>query len=161
MQATLDFINPVQELSFANEVLLSYKKSPLLQKDCFKALNNSQKMSDFLRSIWNEELELRESFYIVCCNLKLDVVGYKKIADGGLDAVMVDLRILFTTALLCNSSSIIVAHNHPSGTLRPSSADISLTDKIKSASKILDIKLLDHIILTPDSYYSFTDNGDL
>lgn len=161
MQVAIDFTRPVQELSNANEVILSYKKSPLLQSEDHKSLNTSLKVSEFLRNVWSEELEIRESFYIACFNSKMDVVCYKKLADGGIASVMVDLRILFTTALLSNATSIVVAHNHPSGSLNPSFADITLTKKILEAGKVLDIVINDHIILTPDSYYSFRDNGDI
>src|SRR5690606_11258859 len=120
-------------------VILSYKKSPLLQSEDHKSLNTSLKVSEFLRNVWSEELEIRESFYIACFNSKMDVVCYKKLADGGIASVMVDLRILFTTALLSNATSIVVAHNHPSGSLNPSFADITLTKKILEAGKVLDI----------------------
>lgn len=160
MQTSLNFRSTI-ETNYANELVLSYKRSPFLLKDFCKRLNTSSKISDFLRSIWNDELDIRESFYIVCLSAKMDVVGYKKIADGGLDAVMVDMRLLFSTALLCNANRIIVAHNHPSGTLSPSSADLQLTKRIVEAGNLLNIPLLDHIILTTDDYYSFLDRGDM
>ncbi len=69
--------------------------------------------------------------------------------------------MVFATALKCLATSMIIAHNHPSGTLIPSQADLNLTKKIAEAGKLLDIALLDHIILTEGSYYSFRDEGDL
>ncbi|WP_394370161.1 JAB domain-containing protein [Sphingobacterium spiritivorum] len=80
--------------------------------------------------------------------------------DGGLDAVMVDMRLIMSLALLCNATRIVVAHNHPSGTMTPSLADHALTNKIIEAGKVLDIQLLDHIVLTSNSYYSFKDQGE-
>jgi len=68
--------------------------------------------------------------------------------------------MIISSALLSNVTRIAVAHNHPSGTLRPSGADRALTNKIMEAGKVLDIQLLDHIILTSDSYYSFRDEGE-
>ncbi|NGM74731.1 JAB domain-containing protein [Sphingobacterium sp. SGL-16] len=107
-----------------------------------------------------EEFEIRESFYALYFNTKLDIVGYRKIADGGLDTVMVDMRLIMSSALLCNATRIAIAHNHPSGTMTPSAADRALTKKIIEAGKLLDIQLLDHIVLTADIYYSFRDEGD-
>ena len=72
---------------------------------------------------------------------------------------MVDMRLIFATALLCRSNSIILAHNHPSGSLTPSNADRNLTDQAIQAGKLLSIAVNDHIILTSDCYYSFRDEG--
>lgn len=73
---------------------------------------------------------------------------------------MVDMHLIVTSALLCKANRIAVAYNHPSGTLKPSSADRLLTSKINDAGKVLDIQSLGHIILTSDKYYSFKDEGD-
>ena len=161
IMANLSNSSPSTTLSIAHELCLSYKKSVVLEASYCKGVNSSLKVSTFLRAVWHEEILVRESFYILCLNAKCDVIGFRKIADGGIDAVVVDCRIVFSTALLCNATSIILAHNHPSGTLNPSSADRLLTTKIKNGGEILNIKVLDHIILTEDSYYSFADNGEL
>ena len=150
-----------KSITVLNELKLSYIKSDILKEGMFQLINSSYRTTSLLRKIWDTEISIKESFYIICFNTAMNVVGYRKIADGGLDAVMVDLRLLFSTALLCNSHSMIIAHNHPSGTLQPSSADLRLTENIKKACAIFNIKLLDHIILTDDSFYSMADNGDL
>ncbi|WP_223225223.1 JAB domain-containing protein [Sphingobacterium cavernae] len=145
----------------ANELKLSYHRNAKLSIVDFSVVNNSRLMSNAFRLIWDaDEFEIRESFYALYFNQKLDVVGYRKIADGGLDTVMVDMRLIMSSALLCKATRIAVAHNHPSGTLQPSTADRLLTAKINDAGKVLDIQLLDHIILTTDNYYSFKDEGD-
>lgn len=145
----------------ANELKLSYHRNVKLSIDDFKCINNSRLMDRKFRMIWDlEEFEIRESFYALYFNTKLDVVGYRKIADGGIDSVMVDMRLIMSSALLCNATRIAVAHNHPSGTMMPSSADRSLTNKIIEAGKVLDIQLLDHLVLTFNSYYSFRDEGE-
>ncbi len=83
-------------------------------------------------------------------------------SSGGITGTLVDLRILFAVALKTLATSIIVCHNHPSGNLKPSHSDVILTNKIKKASELLDIKLLDHIIITPSQeYFSFSDDGIL
>ncbi len=145
----------------ANELKLSYHRNPKLSAENFKCINNSRLMYRTFRMIWDmDEFEIRECFYALYFNTKLDVVAYRKIADGGLDAVMINMRLIMLSALLCNATRIAVAHNHPSGTMTPSAADRSLTNKIIEAGKVLDIQLIDHILLTTDSYYSFRDQGE-
>lgn len=102
---------------------------------------------------WNEE------FILLCLNNANKVLGYYKISSGGMLATVVDLRMLFMTALNALSTQIIIAHNHPSGNLNPSTADKQLTQKIKQAGDFLDIKLLDHIIISDGEHYSFLENG--
>lgn len=145
----------------AHELRISYHKDESLSVSDFKCVNCSALMDNVFRLIWNiDEINVRESFYAIFFNSKLDVVGYRKIADGGLDAILVDIRLLMSTGLLCNAARMAVAHNHPSGNLLPSQADKMLTQKIIDASAILGIDFLDHIILTESAYYSFRDEGD-
>jgi len=152
----------MKNLSVANELVVSYVKNPNLNIDDFKVVNNSRLMNVVFKQIWNQnDLTIRESFYAIFFNPKLDVVGYRKIGDGSVDAVMVDMRIIFSSALLANATHIAVAHNHPSGSLKPSSADLNLTQQIVSASKVLNISFLDHLIITEDDYYSFRDEGNI
>lgn len=157
MQTSLDFRSTLAPF-YANELVVSYKRSKQLSDAQFKRINSSAKSADLLRELWHGDLDVQESFYIICFDCALNTVGYKKIADGGLDYVPVDIRLIFSAALLCNARSIIIAHNHPSGSLEPSNADKSITEKIKEAGKLLDIRLNDHIILTKEGYYSFLDN---
>ncbi len=114
-----------------------------------------------LRSIWTDNMDFCESFYLLCLNRSNKVLGYIKHSQGGLVGTVVDIRQLFSVALKTNCASIIVSHNHPSANRKPSDQDIQLTKKIKEAGKLLDIPLLDHIILTAESFYSFADEGTL
>jgi len=86
-------------------------------------------------------------------------LGIKKISECGISSTLVDVRIIMQAALLCNASGIIVSHNHPSGNLKPSGCDIKMTTQIKEAAKVLSFTLLDHVILTSDSHFSFADDG--
>ncbi len=89
-------------------------------------------------------------------------IGVIPISKGGLSATVVDIKLIMSIALKSLSSGIILSHNHPSGNLEPSYEDNKLTRRIKEACELMDIKLLDHIILTPDSRYrSFADMGEL
>ena len=99
-----------------------------------------------------------EEFWTVYLNRKNVIIGKKQISRGGVSSTLVDVKIIFKYALDLLASGLVLIHNHPSGNLNPSSEDIELTDKVKQGSKILEIKLLDHIIIARDSYYSFADN---
>jgi DNA repair protein RadC len=96
---------------------------------------------------------------VLLLNRNNQVLGVYSLSKGGVSGTFVDAKLVFSVALKCNASSIIIAHNHPSENLTPSEADKSLTKKLKRAGKYLDINLIDHVILSKDDYYSFIDNG--
>lgn len=100
-----------------------------------------------------------EEFWVLFLNNSNKVLAKNQISKGGLTATIVDVRLLFKQALELTSVAIIVCHNHPSGKLQPSTADKQLTQKIKQAGVTLDIKLLDHLIITEKAYFSFADEG--
>jgi len=100
-----------------------------------------------------------EEFWVLFLNNANKVIAKSQISKGGLTATIVDVRLVFKRALEIASVGIIVCHNHPSGKLQPSNADKQLTQKIKEAGITLDIKLLDHLIITEKAYFSFADEG--
>ena len=100
-----------------------------------------------------------EEFWAVFLNQNNEVIHRERLTKGGIAESVVDVRVLFKTALDHFSTAVIVAHNHPSGNLKPSKADISITEKIKESGKILNITLLDHLIVSQKGYYSFADEG--
>lgn len=100
-----------------------------------------------------------EEFWVLFLNNSNKVLEKKQMSKGGLTATLVDVRLLFKRALELTSVAIIVCHNHPSGKLQASRADKELTNKIKQAGVTLDIKLLDHLIITEKAYFSFADEG--
>jgi DNA repair protein RadC len=100
-----------------------------------------------------------EEFKIMLLSRHNRVLGLVDISLGGTAGTMADPKVIFAAAIKGNASGIILAHNHPSGNLRPSQADIDLTRKIKTGGQILDIGVLDHIILTSEGFFSFTDEG--
>lgn len=125
-------------------------------------IKDSQTSYNVFLNTWSKStIELQEEFKVLLLNRNNDVLGVYPLSKGGVSGTFVDVKLVFSVALKCNASSIIVAHNHPSGNLKPSQADRSLTEKLKLASEYLDIKLLDHIIVTKNDYYSFADNGIL
>jgi len=106
-----------------------------------------------------DTIELTESFIALFLNRANNTLGWLKVSQGGMTGTVVDIRIILGTALKIAAQSIILSHNHPSGNLQPSEADISLTKKIKEAAIFMDISILDHIIYTESGFYSFADEG--
>jgi DNA repair protein RadC len=101
----------------------------------------------------------QEVFAVICLNRAGNPLITKAVSSGGISETLVDLRIIYKLALENNATSIILAHNHPSGNILPSEADIKLTQKIIDAGKIMNIKVLDHLIIGHNEYYSMADQG--
>jgi DNA repair protein RadC len=102
-----------------------------------------------------------EEFWMLSLSRSNKVLKKDLISKGGLSGTLADPKVIFEKALSNKASSIIISHNHPSGNRAPSKADIQLTKKIRDGAKLLDIKLLDHIIVADQAYYSFLDEGYL
>ncbi|WP_267265964.1 JAB domain-containing protein [Chryseobacterium formosus] len=142
--------------NIVNEIKLSYSG----KGNCERSISSSTDAVDVFREHFDaEEMDYRESFFALYLNQANKVLGIKKISECGISSTLVDVRIIMQAALLCNASGIIVSHNHPSGNLKPSSCDIKMTAQIKEAAKILSMSLLDHVVLTSDSHFSFADNA--
>ena len=120
----------------------------------------SKDTADLLTQMWNEnKIDLVEQFKLLLLNRANRVLGIIDISTGGVTGTVADPKIIFMAAIKSNAVSIIMAHNHPSGNLKPSRADEELTQKIKNAGQFLEIKLLDHVILSSEGYLSFADEG--
>lgn len=105
-------------------------------------------------------ISLQEQFAVMYLNRANKVLGVHIHSKGGITGTVADPHLILSTALLTASTSIILCHNHPSGNLKPSRADEELTQKIKEAGKFLEIKVLDHLIISEgESYYSFAEEG--
>ena len=148
-------------MSRVSEIQVSYINK-IKAKETRK-IKYSFDIAELLFETWNKNtIELHESFKVILLNNSNKVKGIFEMSSGGITGTLVDLRILFAVALKTLATSIIISHNHPSGNLKPSQSDIRLSNKIKKASELLDIKLLDHLIITPNQeYYSFADDGIL
>lgn len=105
--------------------------------------------------LWKEEM------IMLVLNQGGKAIGYYKVASGGMAGVTIDPKIIFTVVLNSGGNRFILAHNHPSGRLKPSKEDMKLTERIKKGAEILALQLLDHLILGDEGYYSMKDNGDL
>ena len=139
------------------EVQVSYQP---LRGTLFQ-VRSSQSAYDYISRVYDEAtIGLYEEFMVLLLNRANRVLGCLKLSKGGLTGTVVDLRILYGTALKAMASSIIIAHNHPSNNLTPSVEDKELTQKIKEVGQFLDINLIDHLILGTDgNYVSFTDES--
>lgn len=144
-----------------NEIKVSYKQRiPAKQ---WPKIQNSHDTAALLHQTWDHDtIALYETFKVIILNNGNRVKAIMELSHGGMTGAIVDVRLLFGIVLKVAGTAIILAHNHPSGTLNPSQADRQITEKIRKAGAILDIRLLDHILLVPDgSHYSFADEGIL
>ncbi|HQT24752.1 MAG: DNA repair protein [Sphingobacteriales bacterium 17-39-43] len=141
-----------------SEIKLSYK---LKQKASdLPQITTSAEVYSILIANWDKGLlEFLEQFKIILLNRANKVLGIAEISLGGVSGTLADPKVIFATALKACASSIILAHNHPSGNLKPSTSDIDLTNKLKAGGLLLDITVFDHIIVTSEGYYSFADEG--
>ena len=112
-------------------------------------------MKPYLQDLKNEE------FWVIMLNQANTIIKKVRVSFGGIDMTAVDIRLILKEALLCNAVSLVLVHNHPSGNTRPSTQDNTLTEKMKKAANVMNIKLLDHLVFTDNGYYSYLDEGML
>jgi DNA repair protein RadC len=128
---------------------LSYREKTIVEK--------SDDVARYLQTLLKDYRH--EVFAVLFLNRANKINHFEIISEGGMTGTVADPRIILKTALEQNAVSLILCHNHPSGSLKPSRADEELTHKIKEASKYFDIKILDHVIVSEDGYFSFADEG--
>ena len=143
-------------LSNIAEVRISYSTN--VRPSEREKIGSSKSAETIFRQVF-PDFEHREYFYAMLLNRGNQVLGYYEVSKGGISGTVVDVRLIMQAAIKANCSSIILAHNHPSGNLQASDADLRITRKIKQACAVLDISLLDHLILTNYSYMSMADEG--
>lgn len=143
-----------------SEIDLVYKTKV---KNCERPHVTSSKYAyTLLKDSWDPgKIEFLEQFKVLLLNHSNRVLGIYEASSGGITGTVVDIRLLFAAALKASAVGLIIAHNHPSGTLIPSDPDKQITRKIAQVGELLDIRLLDHIIVTSENYYSFADEGAL
>lgn len=141
-----------------SEIKVSYSnKNPLKVK-----ITNSKIIFDLIINHWDLDIiEYQEEVKIILLNRSNLVLGIYEMSKGGITGSVVDIRIILGVTLKCGASSLIMVHNHPSGKLIASDADKLITKRLIEACDLLDIRLLDHLIISKDGYYSFADEGKL
>ena len=126
------------------------------KKDRFFSRNDIyMAMKPYLQDLKNEE------FWVIMLNQANTIIKKVRVSFGGIDMTAVDIRLILKEALLCNAVSLVLVHNHPSGNTRPSTQDNTLTEKMKKAANVMNIRLLDHVVFTDNGYYSYLDEGML
>ncbi|WP_293299581.1 RadC family protein [Pedobacter sp. UBA4863] len=147
-----------QNLFKVAEVQLSYK--PHFNAQERPQISSSKQAYNLLMANWDMELiNYIEQAKMILLNRNNRVLGIINLSTGGGASTVMDSRVIFATALKATATSLIVAHNHPSGNLRPSSEDIRLTEKLKQAGRLLEIEVHDHLIVSESSYYSMAEEG--
>lgn len=162
---TRDEIVSLDELF--TELTPGRKKVAMAAVELYKRVNAKKSLSSKMmmsKDIYNCMHPLlcdlqHEEFWLIACSNSLSVIKKIRISSGGIDGTFVDVRLLLKHLLMNNATSFAVVHNHPSGNDHPSSSDRQLTEKIISSAKIMNLRLIDHVIVCRDSYYSFTDEG--
>ena len=141
------------------EIELKFKRSEISKVK----IKSSEDANEVGHQLFNPDtMDLYENVAVLYLNRANNSTGFIQVSTGGMVGAIVDIRLILATALKCGATSMILYHNHPSGNRYPSEADKKLTNKLKEAGDIMDIKLLDHLILTSDNgYYSFADENGL
>lgn len=144
--------------NMVSEVELIYKSKIKASERPY--IKRSMDCDKILRNYYDENtIELQEQFNILYLNRANRVLAIYKVSTGGITGTLVDIRLILAMALKLAACGIILSHCHPSGNLTPSKADLALTSKMKQAASLLDLMVLDHIILSSESYLSFADEG--
>lgn len=140
-----------------NEVKVKYNKQILTK------ISSVDSAVQYCKAIpeFENRMQYQEVFAAIYLDNNNNIMCHQIISIGAINATIADIRIIMSTALKTLATSIIICHNHPSGNLIASTADINLTKKVKEAANFFDITLIDHIILTKESYSSFSNNGTL
>ena len=150
----------LQELNNVSEIEIVYKRKVQVKISERPMIRSSADGYEILKHYWNfDKIDLLEEFKVLFLNRSNRVLQFYSVSSGGITGTVADPRLILAAALKLGACSMIMAHNHPSGSIKPSNADEELTQKIKSAAQLHDIKLLDHLILTSETYLSFADEG--
>ncbi len=142
--------------SLLPEITLKYKKGDYKKVKIVSSLN----LFELFNELYDmDTFEISESVIIIYLNQANNTLGWQKHSNGGSCQALIDIRLIMVTALQVGARSIVLSHNHPSGQMKPSEEDKSITRKVKEAADTLQLTLLDHIIMTENGYYSFSDEG--
>lgn len=157
VQLKIKGLGPAKAITIAAALELGIRRDAF-EKQKTK-IASSRDIADYLKA----QLQYKNHEVFVCMflNTAQHIIYHEVLSEGGIDMVMIEPRAIIKKALEYNAKSIILCHNHPSGNLKPSRSDISLTEKIKQAATLFDINVLDHIIVSNEGYYSFCDEGHI
>lgn len=147
-----------EDLRNVSEVQLIYRTT--IKPSQRPRIHTSKDAYDILLRLWDRDsIYLIEQFYTILLNRRNAVLGVYLTSSGGMTGTVADPKLILVAALKSTATAIILAHNHPSGSLMPSTTDLHLTEKIKHAASFLDVVVADHLILSEEGYYSLADEG--
>jgi DNA repair protein RadC len=156
----MEFKLSLEVLNNVSEIDLVYRRKIDVKNTERPLITSSHDAYEILKHYWDDgKMDLVEEFKVLFLNRANRVLQIFSVSRGGITGTVADPRIILLAALKSGTCAMILAHNHPSGNLKPSTADQDLTKKIKNAAQYFDIKILDHLIITSDGYYSFLDEG--
>jgi len=145
------------------EFKISLKKKGRKQIDREKVAGSEDAARVFRKVMDSDTIEYAEEAVLLLLNRSNEFIGFVKLGMGGTGGKVIDPKMIFTIALQSNAHGLILSHNHPSGSKKPSVQDRELTNRLKQGAELLDLRFLDHIIISGarDEYYSFADNGEV
>lgn len=150
----------LQVLNNVSEIDIVYKRKATCKASERPLISSSSDGYKVCLHYWNQDkIELLEEFKVLFLSRANRVLQILPVSQGGITGTVADPRLILAAAIKLATCAMILVHNHPSGSLKPSRADEELTSKIKEAAKYFDIKVLDHLIITSEGYYSFADEG--
>lgn len=148
----------IKKLFKVSEIEITYRNKVPFNKRIQVA--SPQAAYNILIESWDtDKIELLEQFKILLLDQKSNCLGISQISSGSMTSCLVDPKVVFATALKAKATQIIMAHNHPTGALHPSKADINVTKQMMAAGSIIDLPVIDHLIVTSQGYYSFAEQG--
>lgn len=154
----MECVKTLQDWTRVAEIEIMYKSK--VKPSERPVVNCSADIYNLLLGIWDPNtLELQEQFKVILLNKRNKVLGVYNASSGGICGTVADPKLILVTAIKAGACSIVLSHNHPSGSAKPSQADKDLTRKIAEAARYLDMLVLDHLIITTEGYFSFADEG--
>ena len=150
----------LEELNNVSEIDIVYKRKMTCKVSERPLIKTSSDCYDVFKHYWDEgKIDLLEEFKVIFLNRANRVLQLYNVSSGGITGTVADPRLILAAALRLGACSMVLAHNHPSGSMKPSKADEDLTQKIKYAAQLHDIKVLDHVIISSEGFFSFADEG--
>ena len=149
-------IKPLEGSWTIAEIEISY--NPIIINHTI--ISSSFQAYELIKQLWdNEKINLQEQFAALFFNQSKKIMGWKVLSTGNMTKCIVDIKLLVSLALHCMCTHVMIVHNHPSGNLKASQCDESITLTVKEALKLIDVQLIDHLIIVENGYFSFNDEG--
>ena len=137
------------------------EKQPNEVSECINRVTNASRVADIFREMVGDDIKKKEHFLVIALDGASNIIYSETVHMGSLNQSLVHPREVFANAIEKRAAGVIIGHNHPSGTLEASRADVQITQRLKEVAKIIGIELLDHVIFTDSGYYSFSDEDQL